>query len=136
MSGTVEPIPTPSALPIAGPYSPAVRAGDWIVLSGQLGLEPSTGRLVDGGVGPEARQALANTAAVLRDCGASWSDVAKVGIFLTDLASFPVVNAAYEEALGGHRPARTTVGVSALPAGAHVEIECWAYLPAEGPSTN
>jgi 2-iminobutanoate/2-iminopropanoate deaminase len=129
---SVRPVPTPSAPPVAGPYSPAVRAGDWLVLSGQLGLGPD-GRLVSGGAEPEAAQALANVAAVLGDCGATWADVAKVGIFLTDLGQFSLVNALYESALGGHRPARTTVAVAALPAGAVVEIECWVYRPATGP---
>jgi len=126
---TVRPVPTPSAPPVAGPYSPAVRAGDWLVLAGQLGLDPATGALVAGGAPAEARQALANVGAILRDCGAEWDDVAKVGIFLTDLASFATVNALYEEAVGAHRPARTTLEVAALPAGAAVEIECWVYRP-------
>lgn len=127
----VEPIDTPSAPPVKGPYSPAVRAGDWIVCAGQIGVDPATGELVAGGVEAEARQALANLRAVLADCAVVWSDVAKVGIFLTDLGNFPVVNALYEAELDGHRPARSTVGVAALPAGAAVEIECWAYV---GPS--
>jgi 2-iminobutanoate/2-iminopropanoate deaminase len=126
---SVRPVPTPSAPPVAGPYSPAVRAGDWVVLAGQLGLDPATGSLVDGGVEAEARQALANVGAVLSDCQAEWSDVAKVGVFLTDLGNFAAVNVLYEEVVGGHRPARTTVGVAALPAGARIEIECWVYLP-------
>ena len=125
---SVVPLPTPSAPPAAGPYSPAVRAGDWIVLAGQIGLGPD-GKLVSGGVEPEASQVLANIAAVLGDCGAGWADVAKVAIFLTDLGNFGAVNVLYEGAIGPHRPARSTVGVAALPAGAAVEIECWVYLP-------
>jgi 2-iminobutanoate/2-iminopropanoate deaminase len=70
-------------------------------------------------------------AAVLGDAGASWPDVAKTTIFLTDLGNFATVNALYEGAIGAHRPARTTIGVAALPAGALVEIECWVYLPEE-----
>jgi len=124
----VHAVPTPSAPPVAGPYSPAVRAGDWIVLSGQLGLG-TDGGLVAGGTDAQARQALVNVAAVLGDCGASWVDVAKVAMFLTDLSELPGVNALYEDALGAHRPARTTVGVAALPAGASIEIECWAHVP-------
>ncbi len=123
------PVPTPSAPRPAGPYSPAVRAGDWLVLAGQVGLDPGTGSLVTGGVEAETRQALSNIGAILSDCHADWSDVAKVGIFLTDLGNFAAVNALYEEAVGSHRPARTTVGVAALPAGAGIEIECWVYLP-------
>ena len=114
---------------MAGPYSTAVRAGDWLVLAGQIGLDPASGSLVSGGVEAQAAQALSNVGAVLADCDASWSDVAKVGIFLTDLGNFAAVNALYQEAVGSHRPARTTVGVAALAAGAAIEIECWVYLP-------
>ena len=126
---SVQPVPTPSAPPVAGPYSTEVRAGDWLVLAGQVGLDPATGSLVKGGLEAEAAQALANVGAVLSDCEATWTDVAKVGVFLTDLGNFAAVNALYEEAFGGHRPARTTVGVAALPAGAEIEIECWVYRP-------
>jgi 2-iminobutanoate/2-iminopropanoate deaminase len=124
-----QPVPTPNAPPVAGPYSPAVRAGDWLVLAGQVGLDPAVGRLAEGGTGGEARQALANITTVLADCDASWSDVAKVTIFLTDIADFPVVNEAYGAVVGDHRPARSTVQVAALPAGARVEIEVWAFKP-------
>jgi len=125
-----EPVPTPSAPPAAGPYSPAVRAGDWLVLAGQVGLDPATGRMVDGAVDAQARQVLANIAAVLHDCGASMADVAKTTVFVTDIADFPTVNTVYAEAFGNHRPARSTVQVAALPAGAQVEIEAWAYIQA------
>jgi len=125
---SVEPIATPSAPPAAGPYSPAVRAGDWLVLAGQVGLDPATGRMVDGGVDAQARQVLANIAAVLRDCGASMTDVAKTTVFVTDIAEFLIVNTVYAEAFGDHRPARSTVQVAALPGGAQIEIEAWAYL--------
>jgi len=124
----VDPIPTPSAPPVAGPYSPAVRAGDWIVMAGQVGIN-ATGTMADGIEG-QTRQILANIGAVLGDCGASWADVAKTTIFLTDLGNFQTVNALYSEAIGPHRPARSTVGVAALPAGAVVEIECWVHRPA------
>jgi 2-iminobutanoate/2-iminopropanoate deaminase len=126
---SVESVPTPSAPPAAGPYSPAVRAGDWVVLAGQVGLDPATGRMVDGGVDAQARQVLANIRAVLADCGATLGDVAKTTVFVTDIAEFPTVNAAYADAFGDHRPARSTVQVAALPGGALVEIEAWAYAP-------
>ena len=125
----VDPVPTPNAPPVAGPYSPAVRAGDWLVLAGQVGLDPAAGRLAEGGTAGEARQALANITTVLTDCGAGWGDVAKVTIFLIDRAEFGVVNEAYGAVVGDHRPARSTVQVAALPAGARVEIEVWAYKP-------
>ena len=126
----VGPVPTPSAPPAAGPYSPAVRAGDWLVLAGQVGLDPATGKMADGGVDAQARQVLANISAVLRDCGAQMTDVAKTTVFVTDIGEFPTVNAVYAEAFGDHRPARSTVQVAALPAGALVEIETWVYVPA------
>ena len=122
----VEAVQTPSAPSAIGPYSPAVRAGDWIILSGQVGLDPATGALAEG-VGAQARQALANIAAVLGDCGASLTDVAKSLVFVTDLADFAAVNAVYAEAFGSHRPARSTVQVAGLPGGAEVEIEVWAH---------
>jgi 2-iminobutanoate/2-iminopropanoate deaminase len=124
----VQPVPTPNAPAVAGPYSPAVRAGDWIVCAGQVGLDPATGKIVDG-VEAQARQVLANIAAVLGDCGISLADVAKTTVFVTDIAQFATVNAVYAEAFGDHRPARSTVQVSALPGGAEVEIEVWAYAP-------
>ena len=126
----VEPVPTPSAPPVAGAYSPAVRAGDWLVLAGQVGLDPASGKMVDGGVEAQARRVLANIVAVLRDCGASIGDVAKTTVFVTDIADFATVNAAYAETFGDHRPARSTVEVAALPGGAVVEIETWVYAPA------
>ncbi|HTK16653.1 MAG TPA: Rid family detoxifying hydrolase [Acidimicrobiia bacterium] len=124
----VEPVPTPSAPKVAGPYSPAVRAGDWLVLAGQVGLDPESGALVDG-VEAQSRQVLANIVAILADCGATIADVAKTTVFVTDIAEFATVNAVYAEAFGDHRPARSTVQVAALPGGAQVEVETWAYLP-------
>jgi 2-iminobutanoate/2-iminopropanoate deaminase len=125
----VEPVATPSAPASAGPYSPAVRAGDWLALAGQVGIDPSTGSLADGGVGPQTRQAMANVAAVLGDCGATLPDVAKTTVFLVDMGDFPVMNEVYADAFAGHRPARSTIAVAALPLGARVEIEVWAYVP-------
>jgi 2-iminobutanoate/2-iminopropanoate deaminase len=125
----VEPVPTPSAPASAGPYSPAVRAGDWLALAGQVGIDPATGKLADDGVAGETRQALANVAAVLGDCGATLSDVAKTTVFLVDMGDFPVMNEIYADAFAGHRPARSTIAVAALPLGARVEVEVWAYVP-------
>ena len=124
-----EPVPTPSAPGAAGPYSPAVRAGDWLALAGQVGLDPASGKLAGDGVADQTRQALANVAAVLGDCGASLGDVAKTTVFLIDMSDFPVMNEVYADAFAGHRPARSTVAVAALPLGARVEVEVWAYAP-------
>jgi len=125
----VEPAHTPNAPPVAGAYSPAVRAGDWLVLAGQVGFDVSTGALAGGGTAGEARQTFVNVTSVLRDCGASWGDVAKVTIFLADMADFPSVNEIYGEFAEKNRPARTTVQVAALPIGARIEVEVWAYKP-------
>ena len=86
-----------------GPYSPAVRAGEWIVLAGQIGID-GHGALVAGGIEAETRQALVNVGAILDDCGVGWADVAKVGIFVTDLGNFATVNALYQDAIGAARP--------------------------------
>ncbi|HYV59317.1 MAG TPA: Rid family detoxifying hydrolase [Acidimicrobiia bacterium] len=123
------PVPTPNAPPVAGHYSPAVRAGDWLVLAGQIGFDPASGRIPEG-VGDQARQTLANIATVLADCGAALTDVAKVTVFTTAIGNMAEINDVYSEAFGDHRPARSTIGVAALPAGASIEIEVWAYVPA------
>ena len=115
------------AAPI-GPYSPIVRAGDWLICSGQLGLQD--GRMVAGDVTDQARQAIANIAALLESQGAGLTDVAKTTVFLIDISHFAAVNEVYAECFGGHRPARSAFAVAALPMGAAVEIEAWAYRPA------
>ena len=128
---TLDAIPTPNQPWSAGPYSTALRAGDWIVISGQLGVDSRSGQIVDGGVAAEAAQALANLTAILGDCGAGWGDVAKVTQFV-DVESpqwMQEVNAVYAEVVGDHRPARSTIGVAWLPMGAAYEIEAWVYLP-------
>jgi 2-iminobutanoate/2-iminopropanoate deaminase len=124
-----EPVPTPNAPPVAGPYSPAVRAGDWLVLAGQIGFDPASGELPER-IGDQVRQALTNIATVLTDCGASLADVAKVTVFTTAIGNMQEINDVYSEAFGDHRPARSTIGVAGLPAQASVEIEVWAYKPA------
>jgi len=110
-----------------GPYSPIVRAGDLVVCSGQLGL--AAGKLVQGGVHAEVTQAIENVADLLATEGGSLADLVKTTVFLTNMGEFETMNAAYVAALGQHRPARTAVAVRALPLGASVEVEAWAYLP-------
>jgi 2-iminobutanoate/2-iminopropanoate deaminase len=113
------------AAPI-GPYSPIVRAGEWRITSGQLGVVDEV--LADG-VGAQTTQALANAAALLESEGASLDDVVKCLVFLQHIEDFATMNAAYMAAFGDHRPARSAIEVAALPLGALVEIECWAYKP-------
>ena len=110
-----------------GPYTPVVRAGDWIIVSGQLGLKD--GALVSGGVAAQTTQAIENLQGQLASVGASLNDIAKTLCFLTDMDTFASFNEAYVAGFGSHRPARSTIGVAALPAGGAVEIEAWAYKP-------
>lgn len=105
-----------------GPYSQAVSAGRWLYTSGQIGLDPASGEMVDG-FDAQARQVLANLRAVLAAAGLDFSDVVKATIYVTDLTNFPRLNELYGEALGDHRPARSTVQVAALPKGGLVEID-------------
>ena len=118
-----------------GPYSPIVAAGPWLISSGQLGLVPSLEGtppvLADGGAVAQLRQALANAEALLLGRGATIGDIVKTTVFVTDLSAFAAVNAADVEFFGQHRPARSTVEVAALPMGAAVEVEVWAYVDQE-----
>lgn len=124
----VELVPTPNGPPAKGPYSACVRAGGWTLFAGQVGVD-AAGALVEGGTPAETRQIFANLRAMFGDAGVAVSDVAKVTVLLTDIAEFGALNDAYAAFFGEHLPARTTVGVAALPAGAHVEIEVWAHTP-------
>jgi 2-iminobutanoate/2-iminopropanoate deaminase len=123
-----ETITSPSAPAALGPYSQAVRAGDFIFCSGQTGLDPATGVLREGVVA-QAEQVLDNLAAVLAAAGASFADVVKTTIFLLDMADFQTINAIYGKRFTGALPARSTVQVAALPKAGLVEIEMVAYVP-------
>jgi 2-iminobutanoate/2-iminopropanoate deaminase len=118
--------------PPIGPYRPVLRAGDWVVTSGQLGAAPGpdgTPTVVSGGTVAELRRALENVAAVLATEGATLDDVVKTTLFLVDMADFADVNAVWIETFGRHRPTRSAVAVAALPLRARVEVEAWAYAP-------
>jgi 2-iminobutanoate/2-iminopropanoate deaminase len=121
-------ITTPKAKAI-GPYSPAISAGpgaarvDLVFLSGQIGLDAATGKLVEGGVTAEARQSLENLKAILEAAGLTFDHVVKTTIFLTDMGDFAAVNDIYKGYVTEPYPARSTIAVAALPAGAKVEIE-------------
>lgn len=123
-------VSTADAPAAIGPYSQAVRAGAFLFLSGQIPLDPRTGEMVGGDdVEAQTRQVLANLKAVLQAAGASFGQVVKTTIFLTDLSDFATVNRVYATAFEGvDPPARATVQVAALPRGAKVEIEAVAYL--------
>ncbi|XXT20404.1 RidA family protein [Sorangium sp. So ce429] len=111
-----------------GPYSQAVRAGDLVFCSGQIPIDPATGELVAGGIEAQTAQVIKNLSEVLSAAGASWNDVVKTTIYLTNLADFAIVNQVYGAAVGGVLPARATVQVAALPKGSAVEIEAVAHL--------
>lgn len=121
-----------SAAPAAiGPYSQAVRAGDFIFTSGQIGLEPETGKMAEG-VEEQTRRVLANLRAVLAAAGAGFEQVVKTTIFLADMADFQTVNTIYAAEFAAEPPARSTVQVAALPRKALVEIETVAFVPRHG----
>lgn len=109
-----------------GPYTPIVRAGDWLVVSGQVGLGEHG--LVPGGIQDELRQAIANLERLLEGEGASLTDVVKTTVFLRHMRDYPLMNETYVAAFGDHRPARSAVAVAELPIHALVEIEAWAYV--------
>jgi 2-iminobutanoate/2-iminopropanoate deaminase len=111
-----------------GPYSVAIQTGNLIFTSGQLGLDPSTGILVPGGIETETRQALTNIHNVLKDAGAGMESVVKTTVFLKDMADFSKMNTVYAEFFTKNPPARSTVQVAALPKGGAVEIEAVAIL--------
>lgn len=128
MSEKLQMIEAAGAPAAIGPYSHAVRTGDFLFCSGQLPLDPATMKIVDGGIADEAGQVLKNLASVLASQSLGMDAVVKTTIFLTDMADFPAVNPIYAEAFGGHKPARSTVQVAALPLGARIEIEAVAVF--------
>jgi len=117
-----------TAPPPVGAYTPIVRAGGWLIVSGQVGIDPATSHLVSGGTGAELRQAIANLEAQLATEDARLDQVVKTTVFLRHMSDFGPMNEVYKTAFGDHRPARSAVGVAELPLGALVEIEAWAYV--------
>lgn len=111
-----------------GPYSQAVRAGNTLYLSGQTPLDPALGKLVEGDIAAQARQVFENLKAVLAAAGASFDQVVRVGIYLTDLGNFAVVNDVMKQYFREPFPARSTIGVASLPLGAQVEIDMVAVF--------
>lgn len=120
-------VSTSNAPAAIGPYSQAIRAGQFLFASGQLGLDPATGDLREG-IEAQTRQALTNLQAVLAEAGATVANVVKTTIFLADLGHFATVNQLYGEVFGHEPPARSTVQVAALPKGGLVEIEVIALI--------
>ncbi len=123
-----ETITANSAPAAIGPYSQAVRAGDFVFTSGQLGVDPQTSKLREG-VAEQAEQALINLEAVLAASGYTFANVVKTTIFVTNMADFQVINGIYATRFPADKPARSTVQVAGLPLGGLVEIEMVAYAP-------
>jgi 2-iminobutanoate/2-iminopropanoate deaminase len=120
---------TPNAPRAIGPYSQAVRANGFLFTAGQVGFDPATGELVDGGITEQTERVLQNIRAILEAAGLDMGSVVKSTVYLVDMAEFTAMNTVYARAFGEHRPARSTVAVAALPRGARVEIDVTAVLP-------
>jgi 2-iminobutanoate/2-iminopropanoate deaminase len=129
MSHHRETVTAEGAPQAAGPYSHAVKSNGLVFCSGQVPIDPGTGKLVEGSIGDQTRRCLDNLAVVAAAAGASLDDAVRMGIFVTDISTFGEVNEAYGSYFPDDPPARSTVGVAALPLGAQVEIEAVLALP-------
>src|SRR5437762_12321105 len=127
-------ISTNEAPAAIGPYSQAVRSGTFLFCSGQIPLDPKSGQIVPGDIDAQTRRVLSNIAAILRAEGATFEDVVKTTIFVTDLGAFQIVNQIYGSYFKNAPPARSTVQVAALPKGAKIEIEIIAVVKEAGQS--
>ncbi|MCB9496322.1 MAG: RidA family protein [Fibrobacteria bacterium] len=126
-----EAVLSPQAPAPIGPYSQAVRAGDWLFLSGQIPLDPGTGEIVGTSAAEQAERVLANLRAVLAEAGLDLGHVVRTTIYLVDLAEFAAVNEVYARHFSNSpAPARSTIQVSALPRGSRIEIDAIAAFPA------
>ena len=125
-----EPISTDRAPAAVGAYSQAIRAGELVFTAGQLGSDPTTGELVEGGVSRQAEQALANLAAILEAAGSGLDGLVKVTVYLADIGDWPALNEVYGRVIPQPYPARSAFAVKAMPKGALVEIEAVATVGA------
>jgi 2-iminobutanoate/2-iminopropanoate deaminase len=129
MSDQAQPVTSGNLPAPVGPYSPGMRLGNLVFVSGQAGRDPATGALADS-VEAQTEQCLKNIATILAAAGTGMPHVIRCGVFLVDMNEFPKMNEVYARAFGSHRPARTTVEVSGLPGpGLRVEIDAIAYIP-------
>ena len=117
-------IHTPNAPKAIGPYSQAIAAGGAVYLSGQVGLDPATGELVEGGIEAEARRVFSNLAAVAEAAGSSLAAAVRVTVYLADFATFTTANKIMQEFFSEPYPARVTIGAASLPRGAAIEVDC------------
>ena len=129
MSHHRHPVTALGAPAAVGPYSHAVQSGGLLFCSGQVPLDPQTGKLVGGTIGDQTRRCLENLQVVCAAAGASLDDAVRMGIYVTDMSTFSQVNEAYGAFFGDGPPARSTIGVASLPLGARVEIDAIVALP-------
>lgn len=125
----MERVSTQDAPQAIGPYSQAIQLDGWLYTSGQIGLDPATEELAGTDFESQARQVFSNLAGVLAAAGCGFENVVKATVYVADMADFPRLNELYAEAMGDHRPARSTVQAAALPKDARVEIDLIARLP-------
>ena len=125
-------IKTDKAGPPVGPYSQAIKAGGFVFVAGEKGMDPVTKQIVPGGIEPETRRTLENIKAILEEAGSGMDWVVSTFVFMTDLSQFSKMNEIYAEYFKRYPPGRTTVEVKSLPAGAHVEITVTALEGPEG----
>ena len=116
-------IASPELAPPVGPFSQAIEVGGFLYFSGQVGQDPATGKVVEGGIVAETERIFRNLAALLKAAGRSFDDVARAGVYLTNMSDFVAMNEIYAKHFSQPFPARTTIGVAALPLGARVEID-------------
>ncbi len=116
-------ITSPELAPPAGPFSQAIKVDGFLFFSGQVGQDPATGKVVEGGIEPETERLFQNLAAVLKAAGRSFDDVVRAGVYLTNMTDFAAMNGIYARHFSQPFPARTTIAVAALPLGASVEID-------------
>ena len=116
-------VASPELTPPVGPFSQAIEVGGFLYISGQVGQDPATGKVVEGGIVPETERVFRNLAALLKAAGRSFDDVVRAGVYLTNISDFVVMNGIYARNFSQPFPARTTIGVAALPLGACVEID-------------
>ena len=121
-------VSTASAPKALGPYSQAIRAGQFLFVSGQVPIDPATGELVQGTIGDQARRALQNIGEILKAGGASFQHVVRTTVYLSDLADFPAMNEVYGTFFTSPQPARSTIQAAKLPRDARIEIDVIAYL--------
>jgi 2-iminobutanoate/2-iminopropanoate deaminase len=129
MSHHRETVTAQGAPDAVGPYTHAVKSNGLVFCSGQVPLDPNTGKLVEGSIGDRTRRCLDNLAVVAAAAGADLADAVRMGIYVTDMSTFKEVNEAYATYFENDPPARSTVGVAALPVGADVEIDAVIALP-------